>query len=257
MFGFRIVCIESAFFASYRLQSLNFTTQLFDTKEIQHIMPPEYRILMYLAPCTIPFLINGLRLWCTTKGLRKYFMKYPQFIIAPCFTPFLFEGPETNDQESGQQLKIWRWGTIVNAIYIGCVPQCILCFTDYYKGVYDWEFDASYTNLEDRILIQENNDAILKSNYGNTIFAATTATFFLILIIFFFGSEELHKERGIHLGCLNIPCCPCTEPCINLTGPDQVPISSTTTTPKTKTQGNIEENTPGKESNVDSEQPQT
>ena len=235
MFGFRIVCIESAFFTSYRYQEYNSTTGLYDTNQIFPIIPPEYRLLMYLVPSIIPVFINGFRLWRTTKGLWSYFLQYPQFIISPCFTPFLFEGYEAINQEGQYKLKIWRLGTIINAIYIGCIPQCILCFTDYYKGVHDWKFNST----DRQNFVYENNDALFKSMYGNTIFSVTTGTFFLMLIILFFGSEKLFKERGIHFKCLNILCCPCPEPCINLTEPDHDPSSSLTTSPKIKTRENV------------------
>ena len=210
MFGFRIVCIESSLFTTYRYQNYNETTIVHDTKEIVPIFPLEYRLPLYLAPCIIPFLLNGIRLWCTTKGLWRFFMKYPQFIISPCFTPFMFEGNESTNQLGDPKLKIWKWGTIINAIYIGCIPQFILCITDYYKGVNQWEFDKN--DLSGR----ENNDALFKHPYGNTIFATATATFFLTLITLFFGSQSLFKQRGIHCRCLTILCCPCPKPCIRL-----------------------------------------
>ena len=224
MFGFRIVCLESVFFTSYRYQdyvTLTNSNDINDTPwiSITSIIPPEYRLLVYLAPSTIPLFINGLRLWCTTKGLWKYFMKYPQFIISPCFTPFLFEGYETNHQDGRYKLKIWKSGTIINAIYIGCIPQCILCITDYYKGIHNWKFDA--TDKENGVF--ESNDALFKSNYGNTIFATTTAIFFVVLIILFFGSGKLFQDRGIHCRCLNILCCPCSKSCISLTEPEHDP----------------------------------
>ena len=223
MFGFRILCLESAFFSTYVLQedtTPNSTTSIIESTQIYPIISPEYRLLVYLAPCVIPFLINSVRLWHTTKGLRNYFMKYPQFIISPCFTPIMFEGYETNDQQERYKLRIWKFGTIVNAIYIGCIPQCILCITEYYKGVHDWYFIGNPEWESNGIFMFENNDALFKSKYGNTIFAMASATFFLVLIILFFGGETLFKERGFHCHCLNIICCPWPKPCINLTEPD-------------------------------------
>ena len=74
----------------------------------------------------------------------------------------------------------------------------------------------------------ENNDALFKSQYGNTIFATTTAIFFLTLITLFFGSDTLFRERGIHCRCLTILCCPCPKPCISLTDSDFNPLSELT-----------------------------
>ena len=253
MFGFRIVCIESAFFTSYRLQSYNFTKNSIDSTQIIPIIPPEYRLLVYLAPGTVPFVINSIKLLCTTKESRKYFMTYPQFIISPCFTPFLFEVYETTNQRARNNLKIWRLGTVINAIYIGCIPQCILCLTDYYKGVYDWRFNDGTLASG----VYENNDALFKSNYGNTIFAATTAALFLILIILFFGSETLFKVRGIYCRCLNILFCPCPEPCINLTESDLDPSSSFTNSAMTTARENVGDDASEEKPVVDLSKPET
>ena len=62
----------------------------------------------------------------------------------------------------------------------------------------------------------ENNNALFKSNYGNTVFAIITASLFLTLIAVFFGSGTLFKEKGIHCRCLTILCCPFPNPCINI-----------------------------------------
>ena len=257
MFGVRIVCIESAFFTNYVLQGRHISRiSPIIISQISPIISPEYRLLVYLAQYLIPFLINAARLRCTTNGLWEYFMEYPQFIISPCFTPLMFEGYEANNQQERCKLKIWKWGTIINAIYIGCIPQCILCITDYYKGVYDWNFIG---NSEDKYQPSkfENNDALFKSKYGNTIFAMTSATLFLGLIIIFFGSNTLFKEKGIHCQCLNGLFCPCPKPCINLTEPDLDPSSSLTTS-GLKTNGEkVAEQASQEETSVDSDRPQT
>ena len=236
MFGFRIVSIESAFFTSYSYQIWNQENNAnfgFNHKQISPIISPEYRLIAYLAPCIIPFLINIAKLWFTTKGLWKYLMKYPQFLISPCFTPFMFEGYESINQQGQCKLKIWKWGSIINAIYIGFLPQCILCLTDYCKGVHQWEFNKNIDEGSQKNGYwigdgedYENNNSLFKSNYGNTIFATTSATFFLSLIALFFGSGALFKERGIHGKCFGILCCPCPEACINLnsTGLDPPPF---------------------------------
>ena len=211
MFGCRIICIESSFFTSYRSITFNESFDRFDREEISPLIHPEYRLMIYLAPCIIPFLINAFKLYRTTKGLWKYFLQYPQFLISPCFTPFLFEGYESTDQHGKAQLKIWKRGTITNAIYIGFVPQCILLITDYVKGAYHWRYqnDSSKPNVDD--------DALFNSLHGNTIFAVSTAIFFLSLIVIFFNNKSLFKERGIHCKCLTILCCPCPNSCVNYT----------------------------------------
>ena len=230
MFGLRIICIESAFFTTYNYQIWNVKKTRYDQTQIAPIITPEYRLVGYLAPCIIPFLINVIKLYSTTKGLWKHLMKYPQFLISPCFTPFLFEGYKCTNQPGQYKLKIWKWGSIINAIYIGCLPQCILCITDYYKGIHQWKFGnhhfvekleyhkiSSYiSGIPRGVEDYENNNALFKSNYGNTVFAIITATLSLTLITVFFGSGTLFKEKGIHCRCLTILCCPFPNPCINI-----------------------------------------
>ena len=127
----------------------------------------------------------------------------------------MFEGNESSNQPGACKLKVWVPATIINALYIGCIPQCILCITDYYKGVHDWEFDINLA--ENDQIWRENNDALFKSQYGNSIFAVTSAILFLILIILFFCSDSIFKNRGMHCKCLFILCCPYPEPCIHNT----------------------------------------
>ena len=241
MFGLRIICIESAFFTTYNYQVWNKKTHLYDQKQIAPIITPEYRLVVYLAPCIIPFLINVIKLYSTTEGLWKHLMKYPQFLISPCFTPFIFEGYKSTNQPGQYKLKIWKWGSIINAIYIGCLPQCILCISDYCKGIHQWEFGKHVVKKLEPLDITntimwygraeedfENNNALFKSNYGNTYFAIITFTLSLTLIIVFFGSGALFKEKGIHCRFLTILCCPFPNPCINISESELDPKEEST-----------------------------
>ena len=149
MFGFRSFCIESAFFSTYYYQKFNITTISSDIIQISPVISPKYRLLLYLSPCIIPLLVNISRLWFTTKGLWKYLVKYPQFVISPCFIPFMFEGYQSANGNGQYKIRIWESGTLINAIYIGCFPQFILCITDYYKGVHQWEFGNDNLSIQD------------------------------------------------------------------------------------------------------------
>ena len=236
MFGIRAICIENSFFTSYRHQALNLTTYAYDTKTIDPIIPPEFRLLAYLFPCLISFVINAARLSSTTKGLRGYLMQYPQFFVACCFTPFMFEGYKVNNSQNTYSVRIWQLGTFINALFIGCLPQCILLFTEYYKGVPSWEFVGNKLWYQNNTKIFESNDALFKYQYGNTIFATTTCTFFFSLSLLFFCTETLFKKRGIHCRFLHILCCPCSQPCLFSSGPDSNTSSSEIVT-------NVEHNT--------------
>ena len=216
MFGFRIICIESTFFTSYRYQHIHTGTEYFpfqlNEKTIDSIIPTEYRLLAYLTPSLISFMINIIKLHFTGITFTTYVKKYPQIFIASCFTPFMFKGCHQNDQYS---IKIWKFGTVLNAIFIGCLPQMILVGMDYYTGVIYWDFVGTHlAGVADRRY--ENNDALFKHNFGNSIFAIASGTFFLVLIVFVFFTERIFKNHGIYCKFCNILCSPCPQSCFNL-----------------------------------------
>ena len=72
MFACRVICIENAFLTSYRLQSYYAYERGVVQYTIDPIFPPEYRLLVYLAPSFISFTINALRLLTTRANLRPY-----------------------------------------------------------------------------------------------------------------------------------------------------------------------------------------
>ena len=241
MFGIRIFCIENIFFTNYRRQINYATTLLLDTKQIAPIISPEYRLLVYLAPCIISFLCNCFKIRRTAKGLKEYLLKYPQFLIAPCFTPFMFEGYKQTNNYGQYKIRIWKWGSIINAVYIGCIPQCILIVSDYYKGVHNWEFAGIHSSGNDEVNEFEANDALFKSKYGNIIFASSTITICLTTITFFFGSGWFFRNRGIHCRFLTFLCCPCPAPCISYTGKLAASSSKSEAPEQSITGENIEE----------------
>ena len=216
MFGVRTVCIESAFFSTYRFS--NKTSSPYIIKGIDPIINPEYRLPVYLAPCILSFSVNSLRLFLTTKGLGKYLLQYPQFLIACAFTPFLFEGCNKNVPQSKYSIQIWKSGTIINAFFIGVLPQCVVLFTDYYKGVHSWEFWGNAL-WEKEIPVFEGNNSLFKFHFGASIFALTTGIISFILIINFFKSGYFCRNESMHCNFLNILCCPISKPCIYYTDP--------------------------------------
>ena len=215
-----------------------------------------------MAPCIIPFLINIWTLWPTIKGSWRYFLKYPQFLVSPCFTPFVFKSCEASAQQGEYKIKIWKFGTILNALYIGCIPQCILCIAHFYRGIHQWEFIGRESNEVEAVF--ERNDAIFKSQFGNVLFATTTALFFFLLIIYFFGSKSCLNVIGISCRCPNPLNYSCIRLCTNLSGSevDQPPSPTTfdentaedkATKPATEEKKDIDVNhTPNQKTLIDS-----
>ena len=210
MFGVRIICIENAFFSSYRYQRYQVNESSPIERNIDPIIPTEYRILLYFTPGFISFTINAIKLMISGFNFKKYVKKYPQILIASCFTPFMFEGSKGNEE---YHIKIWKWGTVLNAIFIGCLPQIILLCMDYYRGIVSWDFIGSVLIPEH---IYETNDSIFKSNYGSSLFAITSGALFLILIIFVFLSENMFGNFGMYCKCCSILCIPCPNNCLLL-----------------------------------------
>ena len=208
MFAVRMICIENAFFSSYRYHQFRLNGRRSTEITIDPIIPPEYRLLVFFAPCFISFVINAIRLLATGVHRTNQIRKYPQILIASCFTPFIFEGC------NGNSTRIWRLGTILNAFFIGCLPQIILLFLDYHRGVVNWSFigiseDNARTQNVQLLNMYEHNDALFKNRFGNSIFALTTGVLFLFLIIFTFLTDMIFQNNSIFSKCFSILCFPC------------------------------------------------
>ena len=206
MFAARVICIENSFFSSYRYQRY-YTESGLDQATIDPIIPPEYRLVVYLVPSLISFIINATRLFKTVTNLRPIIMKYPQIFLSPCFTPFAFEGCKEN------AFKIWRGGTICNAFFIGCLPQVVALIMEFHRGIVNWNFLG--LTLEPKSIF-ENNDALFKSRYGNSLFAITTGGVFFFLIMLTFFTDKIFKQGGIYCKCFSILCFPCPNNCLDL-----------------------------------------
>ena len=122
----------------------------------------------------------------------------------------MFEGCNANDQYS---LRIWKCGTVMNALFIGFIPQVILLIINFIRGVAYWDFLGLALRPE---MIYENNDSLFKTKHGNTLFAIITGSLFLFLIIIVFFTEKIFRKHGIYCKCCSILCCPCPQNCINI-----------------------------------------
>ena len=173
MFVMRTFCIEASFFSEY-----------FGTCEsrIYALIPQEYRLHVYFLPGTIPFVVNLIRLLLTAKHTNlKYFLKYPQFILCPIFCPLMFEGNSEENRKTKEPIRVWKFGSILNSISLGCIPQLLLLTLDHYKRVPYWNFNGDSNH---------DTNALLKYPYGNTIFSVTTFILYLCLTIIFFVRDK-------------------------------------------------------------------
>ena len=219
MFGIRIVCTECAISTSYRKQEYDSSLGYGKTTSIDPLVPEEYRLVAYLLPCIFPFVINFFRMFTTyiskAPKQRQYSLaRYPQYLLACLFTPFMFEGYKPDASKEVYSIRIWKLGTILNAFYIGCLPQCLLLGMEYYKGVPSWDFVGTKFMRSDR-QIMEGNDALFKHRYGNTLFACISFVLCFILILTFFCSDKLFRKCGLHCKVFDILCCPSPQGCLS------------------------------------------
>ena len=187
MFGCRLVCIESAFFSYYGLQryehyGLKRWNPNYGDRFIDPLIRAKYRLAVYLMPSLISCIINSVRLFCTGNEIKHIVRKHPQIMIACFFTPFMFEGCKDNN------IRIWKYGSLFNAFFIGCFPQIVLVAMDFYRGIVHWDFLGNVLSYES---IYEGNDALIKYNYGNSIFAIVSGSFYLLLILFTFFTNQV------------------------------------------------------------------
>ena len=82
MFAARIICLENSLFSSYRYQRYYSYKSGSDQATIDPVIPPEYRLIVYLVPSLISFTINAIRLFKTGNNLKPIIMKYPQILLS-------------------------------------------------------------------------------------------------------------------------------------------------------------------------------
>ena len=119
----------------------------------------------------------------------------------------MFEGSKENS------IRIWKLGSILNAFFIGCLPQIVLLFMDFQRGIVNWDFIGIALKP---LGIYENNDALFKSRHGNSLFAISTGLFCLCIITLTFFSSIIFKNHGIYCKCFSVICIPCPNNCVNL-----------------------------------------
>ena len=190
MFGFRTVCIENSFFTTYQEDKWNATNYSYDRKRIDPIFDPKYRMLAYFVPVIITITIGAAKAISSSKGVRGMnLVLYPQFLMGCGFSPIMYEGYEVRTKEDGKKTygyRIWKIGTIVNALFLGLVPQFVLLGMDHYRGVPSWGFQTAELDQQEEKKLSEGNDALFKSQLGNTLFSSITILLFLVFNVPFF-----------------------------------------------------------------------
>ena len=109
-FVFRIYAIEHIFFSSFQNYTLESSLEKRGTitSSIEALLSHELRLPLYFLPVlpSLIFNIFSLRRSLNFKALIKLFFIFPQYFIAPCFNPIMFEGITTDTQE--QRMHIFK-----------------------------------------------------------------------------------------------------------------------------------------------------
>ena len=222
MFGVRVFMLESALFSTYRMTKppIHYNSQYDDhwmafangsfTSVINPVISPEYRLLVFFLPGLVSVLVNLIHLASTLKKNKMVLVQYPQFILTPAYSPFMYEGTRTNNAKNEYTIRVWKTGSILNAIFIGIFPPILLIFLDVQRGVTKWKFVTTDTKNS----IFTFTDAILKFENGNLIFSIVSLFVSLLMILLFFFNDKLFSKKGVYCRICNIICCPCPKPCV-------------------------------------------
>lgn len=221
-FALRVFSLEGIFFSHFYNFSLDgFNLETYDaldtSKVIEPLLPPEYRLMVYLAPCVVPILINFSKLLLTYNNLWALFQNYPQFFLSPGFTPFMFEGVKSREPDDRYALRVWKAGTVINSFYLCCLPPFSLVISDIVRGASSWKYISyfdSYNEMGEGGFYQITN-SVVRIPYANVIIGTTTGIVYLLIILFTLLNERIFSKRGIYCILLSIPCCPCPQPCVS------------------------------------------
>ena len=227
----RMISLEAIFFSHYaRYNSLVAGAE--PVSVIPSLLPPQMRLLVYLAPALITMSINFVTL--ARKGNFKKTLKvlkhYPQVIMSPGFTPFFFtwqtvygfdsaaaqqqtDNINYNTDRVVLQLTICKRTSLLNAMAIGCLPQAALIVSLLIRGVYKWDF---FTTMHTITETSPYTTSIFPTENGEMIFSLVSLVFCSVLIAVFFKNHKVCHMCGLHCIFKNLLCCPCPDPCLDI-----------------------------------------
>ena len=209
MFVVRVFCLEASFFTDYFSGNPLY--------QIDPLIPDDYRLIIFLLPGLCSFLMNMVRLFLSTKPQdRKYFWKYPQYLLCPMFSPIMFEGNKDQNGDNNQPVQVWKLGSVFNCFFIGCLPQILLLISNHYRKISLW-YEKDFHHPSENI-------SYLSFPRDNNIIMIITLTVYPCLVIIFFLWDEIFDKSGCLCKLWKIVCCTSSKPF--LTTKAEPPISS-------------------------------
>ena len=117
----------------------------------------------------------------------------------------MFEGNPDHQDDNEPPVRVWKLGSIVNSVFIGCLPQILLVAMEQYRQV-----PTYYRKANDGIFA--NINALIKHPYGNTIFAIASFLLYLFLTTIFFAWNRIFKNDACLSKLSKSICPPCPSP---------------------------------------------
>lgn len=189
MFGFRLFIIESTFFSYYQSYDNNWKPR--DT--ISPLINDDgLRIIVYFLPSMIPMMTNIYRLKSTHGNFLKLCFQYPQLMLIPGFAPFMYEADieEAEEDKRYSTVKVWKKGTIINAMYSFFIAPLALIISDCARGSVSWDNTPSAT------VPHRYTNSIIKHQFGNIGFSVASIILGLITIVLLGARFCDNKNRG-------------------------------------------------------------
>ena len=197
-FVVRIYSIDNILFAYYVFYPNNMKDGSLDPSvAIKPLLTSNFknvRLLIYLLPSYFSIVANLIRLKYTRVSLKRLLMDTPQILILSGFSPVMFERSSLSKihQSGNNKLQIWRYGSVINGIYICIVPLVALIISEHTRGI--TELDLNPIQEIETKYSSASFNLLLNSGKANVIFASV---FGLLsgLIVFALFSKRFECSR--------------------------------------------------------------
>ena len=201
-FVMRLYCIENILYSYYQFYPRNLQNGTLNPTFTEPLLPLHYkhlRPLFYFLPSFISIAVN---IWQLKRAncLKSIMTKHPQILILSGFSPYIFEKSENDGENNNNKLQVWRFGSIVNSIYIGIVPPIALIISEYARGITSLDLTPIHA-IEDKYASSSLN-LLLDSSLSNVIFCIAFVVLAVLVILCMF-CECPTKVTGDCRSCCN------------------------------------------------------
>ena len=118
--------------------------------------------------------------------------EYPQLLLIPGFTPFIYEAKikEAEEDERIMTVKVWKKGTMINAMYSFFIAPIALITSDCIRG------SVSLDNTPNETVPYRYTNSVIKHQFGNIGFSVSSIILGLISFVLLGVRFYDHENRG-------------------------------------------------------------